>query len=243
MRRASLACIVVLVVAVAVLRADTVIFQDTFTEASNTNLVSHDPDIGGGVGAWAEAEDTCTLTPAVSGTSDNVRASLASGGTDCKVMVIATPTSGPATADYTVAQSVTIGSGTGVTTCAVIRYTDTSNYYLGCTQSAASNPDAFLYKKVSGTWTQLTTANCGAANGTVMTLSAVGTTISYTGAACNLSVTDSDLASAGLPGICWGDCAGVGTWDVSVNSTNDDFTVTELGGSNAKRLLLMGVGE
>jgi hypothetical protein len=217
-------------------------FYDTFTEASNTAIESHDPDVGGGVGAWAVVQDPSALTQRVTATTDILI--LTTVDTDStNVILIATPDSGPSTADYSVAFS----SGQGDNTrplCAILRYQDTSNYYAGCFLNNTQNPDAFIYENVGGVTSTLASSDCATNASLTWTFSGSGTTLRLrnTGS-CNFTATDPSISATGKGGVGCGNISGTGTHGCDLSSAVDNFEIASdapVGGP--ARLLLLGVG-
>jgi hypothetical protein len=228
---------------VVALRADTQIFYDTMGGTGDVAAGSHDPDVGS-VGAWTEVSDTCTTYMEVRQTLGYAHAN--DNLADCELLWIATPDSGPATANYYVRAVMANGTGTTNSLCLLGRVTDGDHYYAGCLYGNSANPDAVLYlKDGAATYSTLGSGNCGVSTGpTTFTLRMDGTAISFSdGASCSISVTNSALSSTGNAGAGWGSVTGVATDDVNVNLTLDNFEIVSIASATSSFLrLLMGVG-
>ena len=200
-------------------------YNDTFTEAANTNLESHTPDSGG---SWSEVVDTAgTLVVSVVGATDNL--GISSGANSQRVIhtVSWTPTSN----QYDVSATYVTEGGADDPVWLIARYTDTTHFYAGGWYLSSANPDM-----------KIVLCN-GASNGTVLVSSnsAPATTnvvkFEIRNAAKKLylagvetcSNADDTLTGTGVCGIGWGNIdSAVATDDAAAAGLRiDDFTLTD----------------
>ncbi|HPL95776.1 MAG TPA: hypothetical protein PLF15_03330 [bacterium] len=198
-------------------------FSDTFTEAADKTLATRVPETGGGYTALITT-GSCALY--VDATNDNISAadSIVGGGCGDSEGQLFRTNSAITNADYTV--SVTQSNGDTVDNMNILacRIVDANNMYAVVWNEADS--DLYISTTAGGWATIDTTANVGIADGSTVTLSCIGSTISVlvNGAATTLSVTNTTFASAGYAGVGMGAVA-VSTQDVSAQQL-DNFTVT-----------------
>jgi hypothetical protein len=201
-------------------------FNDTFTEASNTTLSSHTPDIGT---SWTRlwGTDASTRVLQVESVADQLRCSGNSG--DYGMMYTADATY--PTANYEV-QATFITTFNAITPLYLLaRVQDQENMYAVRLVLSSGGSNAQLYKKVSGTWSTLGSA-VTIADGSVVKLSVNGTAIKvYDDGVEVIGVTDSDISAAGKAGIGHGGGAELVASTDDTRSTNmlDSFGVTDLG--------------
>lgn len=177
--------------------------SDDFNRTGNVALGGSTPSDGGS--AWVE-ESTNTIktgTDVVSGrvvafnTGSAFAAWLESGVTDHEA-------SGKVVTSY---------ADLGV----IARVADVNNFYLWRVQSASGGATQ-LYKKVGGSFTLLASGSLTAADGDVLALRCVGTTITaYVNGASAATVTDSSLTAGTKAGI-------------RIQGFIDDFSITDLSG-------------
>jgi hypothetical protein len=128
--------------------AQTTVFTDAFTEATtNTDLVSHAPDVGTG---WAEVIDTAGAnTIQVYQVSDT--AGPSASGNNHLILYTATPVT-PCGEDCDVSVTMTaLGAQTDRPLILVFGYVDASNYCGLAVYEAAASPDVAVFKVVAGT--------------------------------------------------------------------------------------------
>lgn len=205
--------------------AVTNIFHDTFTEASLTNLVDHTPDVGA---SWTEIEKTGTAIAQCRAGEGTTRASATEG--DDRILYTADVT--PVTNEYDVRHDENQqGSSAPRAWFSFARLTDTSNYYLVIVRLASANPDRELWKTVSGTDTQLATANVG--NDAAHKFEIRDAAKKYFGGADfdnlteDISSADDVITAVGEGGIGWGNAI-VATDDIGTGWRIDEFWVDEL---------------
>ena len=127
-------------------------FNDTFTEAANTALESHTPDTGT---SWTKAITTGTCGLRVNATNDT-----AEEDTTCSLSegVVYTADATYSDADYFAQVTISTAAESGDDPYyLILRYQDTNNMYA----TRFNNGNLAIYKKVSGTWTALTTNDTG----------------------------------------------------------------------------------
>ncbi|KKW18517.1 MAG: hypothetical protein UY61_C0081G0003, partial [Candidatus Adlerbacteria bacterium GW2011_GWC1_50_9] len=197
--------------------AGTVVFQDGFTEASDTTLASHVPDTVGtswtlliqntGVTMRAQATDKVDATATVA----NAGALYTADGTY-------------PSADYEVKITVDVADSGDDVAILAARVQDASNMYLVTLSTTAANID--LYKEVAGVWTVLGTSNVVIAVGDTIKLRVAGSNITvYRDDTLLIAVTDTDITAAGKAGLGIGYVA-LSTDDADTTWDMDDFTVT-----------------
>ena len=207
------------------------VFYDSFTEASNTNLESHTPDVGT---SWTKQTTVGTASSLqIVAASDMLHSPDTSAGNN-GVAYVCSPA--PSTADYTV--SVTISSISGITNPngAVIvlfaRYVDVNNHYVMIIYPLYIDGYVSLFKRVGSTYTAVTsdaTKPGVAVAGDIYTLSVSGTWISaLKNGAEIMGSTDSAFSAAGVAGIGYGAGPGITNFasdQIDPNLFVDNFTV------------------
>jgi len=202
--------------------AQAVIVNDTFTEASDTNLAIHTPDTGDG---WTEVENTGTGRSRVFEATDETHPSVDS--INSRQIYTAQPDASTAEVDVIakyISQGATSGSSSGI----FARWADTSNSYFIAIKDTSLNPDDFIVKEVADVITDLTSGNNGDGAGTVFKFEVRDATKKlFAGGTERLSTTDNALTAAGNSGI-WH-----GNWRVANGDTRalevwDDFSVEEI---------------
>lgn len=194
-----------------------VIFQDSFTDTNGTALTAHTPDTGTG---WTEEENTGSGNQEIQ--SNHVQSSDAE--TEVRHIYSAQPN--PANTDYEIElTAVNASSSSTSPVFLVARFADTNNYY-----SAGVYGDGTfkIFKKVSGTVTQLATSSGSISDGDTIKFTVDGTSLDISkNGTSQASVTDSDLSSAGKAGFGLGN-AWVSSDGITTFWHLDDFSVTEL---------------
>lgn len=185
------------------------IYTDQFKRPDSTNISTSAP-MGG---AYTE----------VTGDTQIVSGALKNIGLNSHVVTVDAPVMN--TADYYVQAIVytnpSNASGIGL----IIRYVDASNYYYARINTFGNTLK--IIKRIAGSETELGNYNGGYTGGNSYTLkfSGTGTTLkAYVNGTERISVTDSDLTSAGKPGL-WSDY-GNSTWNNFVIS--GDMTKTAI---------------
>lgn len=193
---------------------ENLMFYDTFTESSNTELSFHEPDVGWSTG-WVKVLDNGTSLYATDST-DTLR--VIANGTDVGALYAASGSS-YFTQDYEV--SLLQGLlGTSHTASLAVRLQDADNMYL-----LRFSTNVFqLWKRSAGTWSLLDSASTYPANGQTVSLKVVGEAISgEINDVEYVSATDSDFPT-GFAGVGLGETA-VSTDDVGTGVNVDNFQV------------------
>lgn len=227
------------VLALSVVFATT--YSDSFTEGSDTALTSHTPD---SAGSWSEVIDSAgTVTATVIAASDELSPNVIAA--DANAAYIASWT--PFSADYSLTMKWANTTGDNLYSgCMLARYADANNFYAMCVYRAAAATDVRVTKRVSGTYTNLLSLDCGPADGDVMKFELTGTALAAykNGVLCTAgSTTDASLAAKGSVGIGFGHFrTGAAADDVHTDVDVDDFTLIDAGVSAVTRhRLLMGM--
>ena len=215
------------------------IFQDNFTDSNGTALDAHTPDTGDGwTELWSSAFDNIEIQ------SNQARPETALGDG-----IIYTADATYPSADYDVeCTMVTLASGTDDPMYLLVRIQDQENMY--AIRLNEGTGTCQLYKKVTGTWTALGSTFNAPADGSVIKLEIIGTTLKfYDDGSEAASASDSDISSAGKGGIASGGGAELVNSSDDMNAGNlwDSLTITEQAGGAAVviptlNLPLMGVG-
>lgn len=202
-------------------------FEDTFTEASDTELNAHTPDVGT---SWTRTLQDSTAAISAIAASDDARppTTVADSG------VVYTADATYPSADYEVQFTVvTAGAGTTRPIYVGVRYQDASNLY--CVRLHAAASGYRLHKKVSDSWSALGTA-VTIANGSVVKVQIIGSTLKLFDDGVEVdSVTDSDITAAGKSFVAMGGgtFGTASTDDVHSSLTVDTFSVTDLAAGGA----------
>jgi len=200
-----------------------VIFQDSFTESSDTDLDSHTPDVGT---SWTNVWQTSSSAKFVVGGTDGYAENY--GNLNDEGVIYSADATYP-DANYKVSVKVNAGFTGTARLYLVARMTDQENMYaLRLTTGATATR---LYKKVSGTWTAMGSLNTDPSVGDVVTLAVNGSSISYYyNGVLQDTQTDTSLTSAGKAGIAAGGGAelAASTDDTSTSSQIDSFIVENM---------------
>lgn len=189
-------------------------FSDTFTGSGELSI--HSPDTGTG---WSEIINNGNDI-VISGNAIECDGGLSDGS-------LYTTDDTMSNTDYRVEVDATDPDGSDDTNWIAARVADTNNMY-----AVSFNEDLFvLYKKVSGSWSALSSNQGGIVSpGDVVYLDVTGTTIS---AGVNdveqVSVTDSAISSAGSAGVGIGNI-GQGSGQDCSGQIMDNFVVTVAAG-------------
>lgn len=209
-----------------------IIIEDHFTVGSDVDLKDHTPDTTGT--GWTEIENTGTTTslPRVLAAEDFV----AMNTTDGNNRKLNTAQPGPTSAEYDVEIDILAEAVFANRPFWLLgRVLDASNYY-GAFIDNTTFPDIFLVKKVSGTVTDLASADTDITwSGTTLKLELRDAAKKiYSDDVEKISNADNALTSAGEGGMAWGNIRNSNhdadsTWEL------DNFFVTEVdagGGAN-----------
>jgi hypothetical protein len=173
------------------------IFNDLFTEASDTTLPAHNPDTGI---SWAmHANTNNNIWNVVGGTG--YAATTTATATNNHSFLLATPA--PTSADCEVDVILTAVSATAVRPLNLIaRFQDYKNYYLLQAYAPAAVIDLRICKMVGGTLTELVTVAQSLVAADRIKFKLIGTSLKgYVNNIEVLSVTDSDITAAGPCGL------------------------------------------
>lgn len=201
----------------------TTIFQDTFTEAADTALTSHTPDVGTGWSLVWQTASTSKITVIASTDRARTDATVANSG----VIYSADATYG--TADYEASMVVAAGFGGTNKVYLIVRMQDQENMYALRIGTGASNTR--MYKKVAGTWTAIGAFQADPAIGDTVKIQVSGSTLKFWyNATLKDTQTDSDITAAGKAGIAMGGGAelAASTDDLLNTGAVDDFLVQDL---------------
>ena len=193
-----------------------VVFSDSFTEASNTLLNLHTPNVGT---SWSLALSTGGATYTVNPTG-MLQPTTTLLNVGC--LYLANNASPSAAVEVGVTVPAVV-SGTNVVGL-VFRYVDANNFYLLTISSTASN--TVLWKKVAGVWSNLAASinNVNATN--TVKVRAVGSNIVvYVADIPVITRVDTSISGAGLCGISAGTIGQNATDDVANTWRLDTFYV------------------
>jgi hypothetical protein len=201
----------------------TTIFQDSFAEASDTDLHLHAPNTGTSWTMVWQTASTCKATVIAATGRARTNATVANSG----VIYSADATYG--TADYEVSTVISAGFSGSNKLYLIVRMQDQENMYALRVGTGASNTR--MYKKVSGIWSAIGSFLADPAVGDTVKLRVSGTTLTYyyNGTLIDTQ-TASDHASAGKAGIAMGGGAelAASTDDLLNTSAIDSFQVNDL---------------
>lgn len=200
-----------------------VIFNDTFTTGTTSELTGHTPDTGT---SWTRLEQVNTTSVIdCNATVDQARPN--SGGTDARVIYLAVPA--PSIATYDVQLTCATYSTTASNAqFLVARCTDASNYYSAGTYPAANSPNVKIFKTVAGVVTELASGTTTLADGDVLKLQIrTNSQKLFVNGVEVLAATDTALTSAGSAGFGCGN-AWVSTNDFAATWRWDNFSVDEV---------------
>ena len=204
-----------------------IIFDDTFTETSNTALESHTPDTGTG---WTRAFESTAFAAGlhVNGSNDNCEvagsnasegtfytANISGGYSSANYEVLVTATDVRINDDYTyIGARATFSGGGG---------SNVDGYFVEYTTALVD-----LYEVSAGVWSLLVTGGLGATDGDALKLVVNGTTIEvWVAGVKEIDTTDSTHTAANEAGMGAGSFR-LGNGDES-GQIFDDFQVNDLG--------------
>lgn len=199
------------------------IVRDTFTEASDTALTAHTPDVGTG---WTEvANDASTSIFNVDSIADTCKASVS----QVVVHIAASCEPDPTSAEYTMDARMQAASGTAEGIGLFARRTDNDNFYAFqlLAPGDASN-SVKLFKQVSSTDTELGSfdAPSGGFNRYQLIITDAKKSIVLEGIEL-LSSTDNALTSIGDTGIWIGNYVGDSV-NISTNASVDELRTLDV---------------
>src|SRR3990167_8328049 len=199
-------------------------FEDTFTGNDDTALQNHTPDTGD---SWTR------IWTSTDGTKyeiiSNKIQQAGSANTGCMYTADATYPS----ADYDITCTMTeLGVSTTNNIYLFVRVQDQENMYAVRLLDQGGTDTCQLYKKVSGTWSALGDVFTPPANGSVVKLEIIGSTLKFYDDGVEIaSATDGDITSAGKAGIGGGGGAELvasGDDPSNISCIIDDLTVNDL---------------
>jgi len=183
-----------------------VIFDDRFTQTSDTTLASHTPTNAGA--SWSVLIQNGGGTMRADASSDDCR--LNTGGFNDGVLYQANVTGGYQNVDYEASVIETNGDTGDDWSWIAVRAIDANNLYV----FRFNNNSGQLYKRTTGTYSTLGAATAGIADGSTVLFRVIGTNLEVFDDGVSIrSVADSDHAAAGTA------CLGMG--DISVTSSDD----------------------
>lgn len=211
-----------------------VVFSDSFTEASNTLLNLHTPNVGT---SWSLALSTGGATYTVNNTGTlQPTSTLLNVG--CLYLANNASPSAAVEVGVTLPAVVSATNVVGL----VFRYVDANNFYLLTISGTAAN--TVLWKKVAGVWSSLAASinNVNATN--TVKVRAVGSNIVvYVADIAVITRVDTSITGAGLCGISAGTIGQNVTDDVSNTWRLDSFYVQNYassGGNNTNAINATG---
>lgn len=211
-----------------------VVFQDSFTEASNTLLNLHTPNVGT---SWSLALSTGGATYTVN-TAGTLQPTTTLANVGCLYLANNASPSAAVEVGLTVPTVVTATNTVGL----VFRYIDSNNFYLVTISATAGN--TVLWKKVAGAWSNLAASINNVAAGNVVKVRAVGSNIVvYVADIPVITRVDTSISGAGLCGISAGTIGQNATDDVSNTWRLDNFYVQNYassGGNNTTGINVTG---
>lgn len=211
-----------------------VVFQDSFTEASNTLLNLHTPDVGT---SWSLAQNTGGATYTVN-TAGTLQPTTTLANVGC--LYLANYASPSDAVEVGIRTNTVVSSSN--TVGLVFRYVDSNNFYLVTLSSSQGN--LILWKKVAGVWTFLTSAISPVIANTITKVRCVGSNIVVlVNDIPVIARVDTGVTGAGLCGISAGTIGQNATDDVSNTWRLANFYVQNYassGGNNTTGINVTG---
>lgn len=193
-----------------------IVFSDSFTEASNTLLNLHTPNVGT---SWSLALSTGGATYTVNN-AGTLQPTTTLANVGCLYLANNASPSAAVEVGITVP---TVVSGSNVVGL-VFRYVDANNFYLLTISNTVSN--TILWKKVAGVWFNLGVSINNVNAGNTVKVRAVGSNIVvYVSDSPVITRVDTSIAGAGLCGISAGTIGQNATDDVANTWRLDTFYV------------------
>ena len=206
---------------------DNLIVFDTFTEGSDTVITLHTPDIGTG---WTEVFDSSTSgnDALIVALTDEVQAGQQQNNRGQMYTAQPNPTFDDQVVSITIDAGFTETGSKGVGIIA--RRTDNNNLYVvQILGNSATDESVKLFKKVTGTYTQLGAYDATLAAGTIIKLEITDATKKvYVDGVQRISSTDNALTSVGTWGLAFGSEAGLDSLHLRPQWHLDDFTAEHL---------------
>jgi hypothetical protein len=211
-----------------------IVFFDSFTEVSTTELTLHTPNTGSN---WQRIYSGSTAA------TISVRGGLGQSGptsTIANVGVLYVASASMSTPNYEVKFTMGVQTSADDNIWLAARILDFNNFYAVKWSTTAAN--CILYKKVAGVWTALGTAGYSYAGTNIdLSLRVVGNNIFVINAGrLILSTTDSSITGSGFAGYGAGNLGAVATDDLSNVWEIKNFTVTEYNITNSKSYIERG---
>lgn len=187
-------------------------FYDTFTDTNGVLLTAHTPTTGT---SWTKLIDVGT-----GGLNINTNTLRPSGAVNSAGELYTTNTL--STADQRIQVTMTTGNSGDDYNLLVGRAVDANNMYAAEFNTSQTR----LYKRVTGTWTQIGQTGAGIGDGSVVVLNIKGTNVELLDdGVLRAAATDSSLSSAGSAGVGMGGIAN-GTGDINTQVL-DNFSVSD----------------
>lgn len=190
------------------------VFQDSFTESSDTALASHTPSPTGT--SWTERlEPGVANNLIVAQANDQIRASANNTTGGAVLLYEATPATAISGTNYDVAITIrAVGTASGQAAAILFRYSDTSNYCAAVWYPPNVSTDMFLVKRVAGTTTTLDSGNVGPVVGDTIKVQVRGSSLTVLRNDLDIGITAADSFCDDAVGV------GVGIGDVRRNGVD-----------------------
>jgi len=211
-----------------------IVFFDSFTEVSTTELTLHTPNTGSN---WQRIYSGSTAA------TISVRGGLGQSGPTSTIAnsgSLYVASASMSTPNYEVKFTMGVQTSADDNIWLAARILDFNNFYAVKWSTTAAN--CILYKKVAGVWTALGTAGYSYAGTNIdLSLRVVGNNIFVINAGrLILSTTDSSITGSGFAGYGAGNLGAVSTDDLSNVWEIKNFTVTEYNITNSKSYIEKG---
>lgn len=211
-----------------------VLATDSFTEGSNTTLVSHTPDTGGGT--WVLEETSGGANSATVRAANDI---LRVASNETSERLVYTISNSPSETKYDVEIVVKALSATGADDFfgLVARFADTSNYYAGGSMAQGATSDQRIMKVAAGTHSELASGGGNLIADDVLRFQVGGANTLEVFVNDVSKVTNGDSAhNGGISGVCWGN-VGNDTDDVNTAWDLDDFQLEEFAAPAGGRIM------
>ncbi|MGE0267765.1 MAG: LamG-like jellyroll fold domain-containing protein [Candidatus Omnitrophota bacterium] len=195
-----------------------VIFDDRFTQASDTTLDSHTPTNAGA--SWSVLIQNGAATMRATAATDDCQVNT--GGDDDGVLYQANVTGGYQTADYEASVVSVDGNSGDDWNWIAVRVQDANNMYVFRFNESSGQ----LFKRTAGTYTALGAATAGIVDGSVVVLRVIGDTLTVLDDGATIrTLTDTDHTTAGTAGLGMGNIDETATDNMNAQIL-DTFSVT-----------------
>jgi sulfur relay (sulfurtransferase) DsrF/TusC family protein len=215
--------------------------SDTFTEAADTLLQNHIPDIGT---SWSRIQvNSATTSFTIEASTDTLKPT-ATAPDNGVIYIENTTLTNP---DYEVSVDLPVQASSDDVIWLIARYQDVNNFYGVKWSTTAAN--CTLYKRVGGTFTQLgVTPYINPATGSSnLSLRVVGNRIAVVnGGQTKIAFTDDSLTAAGKAGLAGGNIGVLSTDDLINTWRLDNFKVqyyTDAASTFEKGDVIIGSGK